>query len=98
MKLGKVIGTATSTIKHPALNSAKLLLVQPLNDTAKPSGRAELAIDGVSAGVGDTVLIVEEGAAAERLLGMSDPPVRTVIIGIVDVIDVLAVGGSAGVA
>ena len=33
MQLGKVIGHATSTIKHPSMNGWKLLVVQTLDAT-----------------------------------------------------------------
>jgi microcompartment protein CcmK/EutM len=97
VKLAKVIGSVVSTIKNESLQGAKLLLVQPLNlaghgrrAVLKPMGRASIAVDTVDAGVGDVVLIVEEGRVARDRLG-STAPVRTMIVGVVDKVDVLAV-------
>ncbi len=80
MTIARVLGSVTSSIHHPALNGAKLLLVLPFG-----TSRAGLAVDGVGAGTGDTVLIVEEGAVAANYLGRTDPPVKSVVVGIVDV-------------
>lgn len=90
MRLAKVIGSVVSTIKNETLTGAKLLLVQPLNLKQQPAGRASVAVDTVDAGVGDMVLIVEEGRVARERLGATSP-VRTVIVGVVDRVDVLAV-------
>ena len=46
MQLGKVIGTATATVKHPSMNGWKLLVVQPyLADAKIPDGDPVLAIE-----------------------------------------------------
>lgn len=90
MRIAKVIGTVTSTVKNETLWGAKLLLVQPLNLKQQPTGRASVAVDTVDAGVGDIVIIVEEGRVARERLG-SASPVRTMIVGVVDRVDILAV-------
>lgn len=84
MKLGKVIGAVVSTIKNPSFNNLKLLVIQPLDGDLKETGRTHPAVDMVGAGVGDTVVIVEEGRAARAFLGTSNAPIRTLIVGIVD--------------
>lgn len=84
MLLCKVTGTIVSTQKDPALKDYKLLLVQPVNLSGKPEGRDILAIDNVDAGVGDTVLALQEGAGAQQILGRKDVPVHTVIVAVVD--------------
>jgi ethanolamine utilization protein EutN len=91
MKLGRVIGNVEGTIKHEAFANTKLMVVQPLNDRLEPSGRTHPAIDTAGAGTGDLVLIVEEGKAARQMMGDSKSiPVRTLIIGIIDSVDVMA--------
>jgi len=77
-------------IKHPAYNSATLLVVQPLDLGGQPQGRTQPAMDMVGAGEGDMVLLVEEGKAARERSGVKSIPVRTLIIGIVDSMDVMA--------
>jgi len=47
-----------------------------------------LAIDLIDSGIGDTVLVVREGDAIEQILGDKKSPVNTMIIAIVDDIDI----------
>jgi microcompartment protein CcmK/EutM len=84
MILGTVTGTIVSTQKKESLRAYKILIVQPISLDRKPLGRDLLAIDNVDAGIGDTVLVVQEGAAAAQLLGRSDVPVHSVIVAVVD--------------
>jgi ethanolamine utilization protein EutN len=88
MLLGFVIGTVVSTKKNRKLDSAKLLLVQPLAEDGLPRGVPLLAIDSVGAGVGERVLLVVEGKAAGEALGRTAAPVDAAIVGIVDRVDV----------
>lgn len=88
MQIGRVIGTVVSTQKHQKIEAAKLLLVQPLTLDEKPKGTAVLAIDSVGAGVGERVLLVIEGKAAQDALRRKGAPVDAAIIGIVDNVDV----------
>lgn len=88
MILCKVTGTIVSTQKDPALREYKLLLIQPLKLDGKPDGREILAIDDVDAGVGDTVLAIQEGSGAQQILGRKDVPAHTVIVAVVDGYDI----------
>ena len=87
MQIARVIGAVLSTQKHRKFEGAKLLLVQPITPDDKPRGTALLAIDGVGAGVDETVLIVLEGRAAGEALGRKAAPVDAAIVGIVDHVD-----------
>jgi len=86
MQIGRVIGTLVATQKHHKIEGAKLLLVQLLTLEDKPKGAAVLAIDSVGAGVGEKVLVVQEGKSAGDALGRKAAPVDAAIIGIVDTI------------
>lgn len=88
MQIGRVIGTVVSTQKHQKIEAAKLLLVQPLTLEDTPKGSAVLAIDSVGAGVGEKVLLVIEGKAAQDALRRKGAPVDAAIIGIVDEVQV----------
>jgi ethanolamine utilization protein EutN len=88
MLIGRVIGNVVSTQKHRKFESAKLLLVQPLNADDSPRGAAILAVDGVGAGVHEKVLVVVEGRAAGETLGKKAAPVDAAIVGIIDSMDV----------
>ena len=65
----------------------KLLVVQPLNLDGSDRGEAILALDAVSAGVGDRVLLATEGWGAMTSVGRPNSPIDTSVIGIIDVID-----------
>jgi microcompartment protein CcmK/EutM len=90
MILAKVIGSIVSTIKHHTYHNKKLMLVKPINPDGELKANTLMAVDIVDAGVGDTVLIASEGRAASELLGYSRRiPLRDVIVGIVDRIDLV---------
>ena len=82
--IGRVVGTLVATQKHRKLVGAKLLLVQPLTLEDQPKGVPLLAIDSVGAGVGDKVLYLIEGKAAQEALGQKAAPVDAAIMGIID--------------
>ena len=83
MKLARVIGTAVATIHHPGFDGHKLMLVRPEGPDGKPTGTGYLAVDQIAAGPGDRVLVLSEGSGVRQLLG-GNPPIRSVIVGIVD--------------
>jgi microcompartment protein CcmK/EutM len=87
MILGKVIGNVVSTIKLPIYQGYKILIVQPVNNNEEPQGESVLALDTVQAGVGDTVLVIDEGNSSRLIMNNSIAPVRTMIVGIVDAIN-----------
>ena len=85
MILGKIVGDVVSTVKCPDYEGYKLLLVQPVDHTGTPKGKTLLAVDAVQAGVGDTVLVIDEGGSARTLLDTPEiRTIRTVVAGIVD--------------
>jgi len=86
MILGKVIGNVVSTIKLPVYQGYKILIVQPVNDKEGSQGESVLALDTVQAGVGDMVLVIDEGNSSRLIMNNSTAPVRTMIVGIVDAI------------
>lgn len=87
MILGKVIGNVVSTIKLPVYQGYKILIVQPVNDKEELQGKIILALDTVQAGIGDTVLVIDEGNSSRLIMNNSTAPVRTMIVGIVDSIN-----------
>ena len=89
MMLGRVVANVVSTEKHPHYKGHKILVVQPIDAEGKPKGKSLLALDGVQAGVGDRVLVVDEGGSARVVIGdESAVTVRTAICAIVDAINV----------
>ncbi len=83
MFVGKVIGNIVATRKDPKLAGRKLLIVKPLDEKLQFKKGYLVAVDTVSAGEGETVLVVE-GSSARMAERMKDCPVDSAIIGIVD--------------
>jgi len=90
MKLCRVTGNVVNTVKHATYKGHKLMIVQPLSETGADQGDAFLAVDLVQAGPGDQVLVMQEGNGVRQILKVQNLPIRSVIIGIVDAIDVSA--------
>ena len=88
MFLARVVGEVVATIKHGDLEGRALLLVQPLTPTGEPTGRVAIAVDAAQAGVGDHVLVADEGNGAAQVLRRARGAVRTVIVGVVDEVSV----------
>jgi len=84
MTLGRIVGTVVATQKHGALAGHKLMIVQPVDPSGGARGSRFVALDTVQAGVGDTVLVCDEGNSARTILGDTMAPIRTMIVGIVD--------------
>ena len=94
MFLAKVEGSVVATKKDPSMDGRKLLLLRPQlvdeKDPTKfrPGVNTIVGVDSVGAGIGEMVLFTQ-GSSARLAPGMKDAPVDAVIIGIVDVVDVL---------
>lgn len=88
MILGKVLGNVVATAHHPSYDGHKLMVYQPIDEHGQPLGSSQLAIDWVQAGPGDTVLVMREGNGVRQILAPQQPPIRSIIIGIVDHVDV----------
>lgn len=95
MFLARVTGEVVATVKHPHLNARKLLLVAPEAAPGRPAGPPVIALDTVDAGVGDRVLVADEGNAAAQVLGLPRGPVRTVVVGVVDAVTPEGASGRA---
>jgi ethanolamine utilization protein EutN len=87
MLIGKVTGNIAATIKHPVYKSQRLFNVAILNPNGEPTGESVVAIDSVDSGIGDHVLITQEGRSAMTVVGQNEVPVRTVIVAIIDKIE-----------
>ncbi len=87
MILGKVIGTVVSTAKHEKYNGLKLYVVQPIDMEGNPSDTSFLAVDDVQSGIGYIVLVNREGNGARQIFKEFLFPVRSVIVGVVDVVE-----------
>jgi ethanolamine utilization protein EutN len=88
MYIGRVFGNVVATLKHPTFDRHKLLLVERLTLDGLPMPKYDLCVDTVQAGVGDTVLVLDEGSSARQILGQPEGAVRAVIVGVIDRIDI----------
>lgn len=86
MMIGRVCGTVVSTVEHSFYDGRKQLIVRAvLPDGSFDGERYVVALDLVGAGIGQTVLVKDEGNSARQLMDEKDTaPVRSVVIGIVD--------------
>jgi microcompartment protein CcmK/EutM len=84
MFLGKVVGTLASEINDIVYENRKILVVDRVDPQGAPDGSYVLAVDSVDAGIGQVVLVLDEGNGARQVVGMPNAAIRTVIVGIVD--------------
>jgi ethanolamine utilization protein EutN len=87
MTIGRVVGSLVATQKNEKLEGTKLLLVQPLDLDGAPRGTPVLAFDAVDSGVGDRVLLLQEGRSAQLVLGRGIAAVDAAIVGVVDSVE-----------
>jgi len=88
MILGRVCGAIHSTINHEFYDNKRLLIVDRLNTDGSPTGKYLIAVDSIDAGSGETVLIVDEGGSARQIIDDQTAPIRSIIIGVVDQINI----------
>ncbi|HTO57648.1 MAG TPA: EutN/CcmL family microcompartment protein [Pseudomonadales bacterium] len=88
MILARVTGEVVATSKHASHSGRKLLMVQPVNPDGTDRGATVLALDAVDAGIGDRVLVVQEGFAAMTAAGRPNSPIDMTIVGVVDAVEV----------
>jgi microcompartment protein CcmK/EutM len=88
VQIARVVGNVVATRKNEKLEGAKLMLVQPLTPDGMAKGAVVLAIDAVHAGIGDRVLLVQDGKAAMQILGRGLAGVDAAIVGVVDAVEI----------
>jgi microcompartment protein CcmK/EutM len=90
MILAKVLGNIVATQKNSRYENASVMLCEQITPEGETTGHTVLALDAVDAGVGDTVLIVQEGWSASTVAtGKSGAAIDSAIVGVVDRIDLL---------
>jgi microcompartment protein CcmK/EutM len=90
MYIGRVTGTVVATIKNELFEGRKLLMVDKLNLEGQPTAKYDIAVDMVQAGVGDLVLVLDEGNSARQIVEREPlGAIRAVIVGIVDEVDLV---------
>lgn len=84
MIIGTVTGDIHSTITHDFYRAKALLVVDREDAEGRATGAYVIAVDTVGAGVGQRVLVLEEGNGSRQVMRSADAPVRAVIVGIID--------------
>jgi microcompartment protein CcmK/EutM len=85
MYIGRVSGTVVATIKNELFENRKLLVVDRLDLDGKATPKYDIAVDMVQAGVGDVVLVLDEGNSARQIVDREPlGAIRAVVVGVVD--------------
>lgn len=87
MFLAEVVGTVVSPVQIPILDGRTLLVLRPLTPDGRPTAKTRVGIDVVGAGVGDRVLVLDEGNSGRQILGDPDGAVKTIVVGFVDYVE-----------
>jgi microcompartment protein CcmK/EutM len=87
MFLAEVVGTVVSPVQIPVLDGERLLVLRPVAPDGRAVGRTRIGIDRAQAGVGDRVIVLDEGNGARQILGDAKAPVKTVVVGVVDYVE-----------
>jgi len=86
MIFGKVVGTVTSTKKSDTTEGTRYMLVQLCTHNEKTKDDYVVALDLVSAGPGELV-IISQGSSARQTERTFEKPIDAVIVGIVDLVE-----------
>ena len=90
MILARVVGNVVATKKDRRYENASVMLCQQINPAGDETATTVLALNAVDAGVGDMVLIVQEGwGASTAATGKPGAAIDSAIVGVVDRIDLL---------
>lgn len=82
-----MVGDVVATHRLEQLSGRKLLLVRRLDLDDREEGTEIIALDVIGVGVGEKVLIVQEGNAARSLFRNDRIPAQAVVVGVVDRVD-----------
>lgn len=94
MKIARVTGTVTATVKEPGLAGTKLLVTDVEDGAGNVLEHSLVAADTSGAGVGDMVLLVQ-GSAARLSAGTGTLPVDAAIVAVIDHVELAGPTGSA---
>ena len=84
MKIARVTVTVVSTVKYEKYRGYKLLKVRHLTLEGEMTGEELIALDAADAGIGDIVLVNNDGGAAQMITGDKTLIASVTICGVVD--------------
>ena len=90
MILARVVGNVVATQKNERYANSRVMMCQPVTPEGAETGLTLLALDSVDSGVGDIVLVVQEGwSASTAATGEQGAAIDSAIVGVVDRVDLL---------
>lgn len=90
MLLARVIGNVVATQKNQRYEGTRVMLCRQVTPEGKDMAYTCLALDSVSAGEGDLVIIAQEGwSASTAATGRPGAAIDSAIVGIIDYVDLL---------
>lgn len=96
MYIARVVGDVVATHRHTNLGGHKLLLVRRLTLDGSEEPGEVIVLDVIGVGVGERVLVVQEGNAARTLFKNAKIPVQAVVAGVVDEIELTEAAHGGG--
>lgn len=90
MLIARVIGNVVATQKNQRYEGSRVMLCRQITPEGEDMEYTCLALDAVSAGEGDIVIIAQEGwSASTAATGTPGAAIDSAIVGVVDYIDLL---------
>ena len=84
MILARIDGVIVSTVCHPSMHGCRTVICQPMDDQGREEGPPVLAVDPLSAGQHQRVLISTDGSNTRKYVKDQKSPLRNLILAIVD--------------
>jgi microcompartment protein CcmK/EutM len=84
MILARVDGVIVTTVCHPSMVGCRSVICQPLDEHGRAEGAPILALDPLSAGRHQRVLVSTDGSHTREYVRDPKSPLRNLIMAIVD--------------
>ena len=84
MILARVDGVVVTTVCHPSMVGFRSIICQPMDNEGREEGAPILALDPLSAGQHQRVLISTDGSFTRNYVKDQKSPLRNIIMAIVD--------------
>jgi len=87
--MAEVIGTAVSNIKVEKIDNTKLKIVKIIDPYGKKDMEYFLVEDAIGVGIGEKVIISDNGDAVSAIVGRKKVPIRSYIVAKIDYINLV---------
>ena len=82
--MARVDGVIVSTICHPSMEGCRSIICQPVDESGREEGAPILALDPLSAGQHQRVLISTDGSKTRDHVQDPKSPLRNIVLAILD--------------